>query len=79
MKSKHLAGYIFALCIAMASISLSLAGFVVQSLSAALLYQLANTKDVRTSVIWSAVMARTTSVPYTNVCVGKYEGTNDVY
>ena len=48
MKSKQLAGYIFALCIAMAPSFPSLAGFVVQSLSPALLYQLPNTNDVRT-------------------------------
>ena len=78
MKSKQLASYIFPLCIAMASSFPSLGGFVLQSLLAALLYQLANAKNVRNLVIWSAVIARTTSVPYTNVWVGKDEGTTDV-
>ena len=48
MKSKQLASYIFPLCIAMASSFPSLGCFVLQSLLAALLYQLGNAKDVRT-------------------------------
>ena len=48
MKSKQLASYIFPLCIAMASGFPSLGCFVLQSLLAALLYQLGNAKDVRT-------------------------------